>query len=77
MKEYKKQEELNGNFKDFEGFMWVSLWYNNELETYDVVVSKKKIDHLDRKDICYHAKSITDFDIAIRRYQEVKIIIGV
>lgn len=77
MKEYKKQEELNGKFKDFEGSIWVSFWYDDELETYDVVVSKKKIDHLDRKDVCYHAKSIADFDIAIRRYKEAKIIIEI
>lgn len=75
MKEYKKREELNGNFRNFVGNIWISFWYDDEKETYDVVVSKKKLEHLDIKDICYHAKEIADFDRAIQRYKEAKILV--
>lgn len=75
MKEYKKREELNGSFKNLEGNIWVSFWYDDEIDTYCVIVSKKKLEHLDSKDVCYHAKEIADFDRAIQRYKEAKIII--
>lgn len=75
MKDYKKREELTGTFRNFEGNIWVSFWFDNELNTYDVVVSKKKLEHLDTKDVCYHAQSISDFNTAIQRYKEAKIII--
>lgn len=74
---YKKQEELNGNFKNFEGNIWVSFWYDDEMESYDIIVSKKRLEHLDSKDLCYHVKDVIDFNRVIQRYKEAKILIEV